>query len=343
MVDFKRPRFWLAASLVLVCIGVTLVLGASRWGSTGPKALGMWDIAGLVGFFLLVVTSVLFTAGIARTRIFSRRQSLAWVVSTMFCGCLVIAFLIAEREITADREYAAGMSDSFPYNVMSAGGAVSFQALIVLGCIAFVSVLLNWSNRKLGCTLEFFSLIVVGFVIAASYCLITEVYRSRSAISANMLLTTKRVGEAMGEYVDKYEQFPPANNWCKAVTRERSIGIAEDEFDIGQLPDIECVVAFNHNLGGLRRDGIEGNVVLLFESEGELNLSGGPELIAKPRSKDRHFVFERDLYIYVVFVDGVVGRYRLHDGAVALYDPEKEEFTEYVEKGSTRYSPLKWR
>jgi hypothetical protein len=44
----------------------------------------------------------------------------------------------------------------------------------------------------------------------------------------------------------------------------------------------------------------------------------------------------------VLFVDGTIVKYRLHDGAIVKYDKEKDEFGPYLEKGQTPYSPLRW-
>jgi hypothetical protein len=59
-----------------------------------------------------------------------------------------------------------------------------------------------------------------------------------------------------------------------------------------------CNYAFNRNLSGLRLDNIPYNTVLIFESEGNWNLSGTEELFRKTPKKRQYvyiydFVFDK--------------------------------------------------
>ena len=109
----------------------------------------------------------------------------------------------------------------------------------------------------------------------------------------------------------------------------------------GKPNRVQYNYAFNRNLSNIPIDQAKGNTILIFEADGKLNLSGGPELMSKEREKDSYFK-KKERFVYVCYVDGTVARYRLFDGSVAFYNREKEEFSEYKGKGQTPYSPLRW-
>jgi len=163
------------------------------------------------------------------------------------------------------------------------------------------------------------------------------------------------IGNSLIKYDDQNGYLPDANRWCDLLI-EFDLEINRDFFNIiGQNSEIKCSFAFNKNLSNLSLDDIDGNVVLLFEADGNLNLAGGPELLNKDRHKDRFFLLKRQRFIYILFVDGTVAKYRLRDGAVSLflYKPKKNEppsywahvndFSDWYKKGQTPYSPLRWK
>jgi hypothetical protein len=142
------------------------------------------------------------------------------------------------------------------------------------------------------------------------------------------------------EYARENGHMPDANSWCYLLIDRDDR--ARFNFKIPQIKDVECNFAFNKNLSNLSTDNLDSNIVLLFESDGDLNLSGGPELISKERTKDKYFLFKRQRFIYILFVDGTIAKYRLHDGAISKYVPDENKFTQYYKMGETPYSPLRW-
>jgi hypothetical protein len=97
---------------------------------------------------------------------------------------------------------------------------------------------------------------------------------------------------------DHQNQFPPAETWCDTL---QSTGLPEETF---RCPtgdkDQRCHYAYNAKLSGLEKSSIDyRDTVLLFETKGGWNLSGGRKLLL---NHPRHG------QIVVAFVDGRVER-----------------------------------
>ncbi len=277
-------------------------------------------------------------------------RPLYWILASIISACLGVIchisgweFLVAQQQM---RSYAEPY-DSGLYDMLTSGYELFTITALVLGVIAIVKIVVqitkNWKAKIIPGIVEFLIFIFVGFFLFCFTLVTNEFYRMRRAISQNMLFQIRDIGNSINQYLKKYNHMPDAFWWCDSLINEPDIGVSKHDFHIGQFPDIECDFAYNKNLDKLPRGDIAGNVVLLFEADGDLNLSGGPELISKERTKDKYFLFKRQIFIYVLFVDGTIVKYRLHDGAISKYDPEKNEFTPYLKKGQTPYSPLRWK
>ena len=276
-------------------------------------------------------------------RICNYKKPLFWIIASTLFGFLAFMCHISAWEMKVEQPWHYSVTkDVGLRNVLDAGFSLFIMVTVIAGTIGIVTIILRWKSRKLAGTIEFLVLLLVGFFLYACYAVTNQCYRMRRAISGNMLIQIKEVGKAVNQYAHQYNRMPEADWWSHSLVDDPNIEIAGHEFNIGQYRDIECTFAFNRNLDRLPLDQIEGNVVLLFEADGELDLSGGLELIHKERAKDKYFIFKRQKYIYILFVDGAIVKYRIRDGAVALYDPEKPSFTNYIEKGRTEYSPLRW-
>jgi len=121
--------------------------------------------------------------------------------------------------------------------------------------------------------------------------------------------------DALTEYSrDHNGCLPPADGWCDLLL-EHNRDLTRDNFRFPK-PDRfeltgECHFAFNRNLGGLPLSDIPGDVVLLFEADGDWNLNGTAELLST-RSKGR--------YISLLLVDGTVNDYWFHERALRKFD-----------------------
>ena len=97
---------------------------------------------------------------------------------------------------------------------------------------------------------------------------------------------------------DNKDQYPPAATWCDAV---RSFVGSEKVFQCpAGDPGKRCHYAYNAKLDGLDQSKVNPNTVMIFETEGGWNASGGPELILR---QPRH---TRGRILMVAFADGHV-------------------------------------
>lgn len=230
-------------------------------------------------------------------------------------------------------------------DVFGLGYAIFTLLALVLGAVAIAKIFRTWKKRKVSAMVELVVLLLAGLILFDLTLVSHARWRSRRTITVNGKLMIKNFGNFINEYAEKNGHMPDADHWCDSLVNHPlagSLRVVKSSFNIAGDPDIECNFAFNKNLSNLSIDGLSDNVVVLFEADGELNLSGGPELINTKRAKDKYFWPWKQKFIYVFFIDGTIVKYRLHDGAVALYDPDKDEFTDYHKKGETPYSPLKW-
>lgn len=270
-------------------------------------------------------------------------SSLYWTIASIISVCFAIVCRIGSLEIYVKQyDYTKLYSTELYDNILSLSHGLFVIAYLAFGTIAIVQIIKNWKARVISGIIELLILVFVGFYLLGFTLVVPQYYRSRKAISGSMLIQIREVGNSINQYSKKYNHMPEAFWWCDLLIDDPNVGISKHDFHVGQLPLIECNFAFNKKLSSLPVDGLPGNVVVLFEADGELNLSGGPELISRERTKDKYFMFKRQRFIYVLFIDGTIAKYRLYDGAVALYDPDKNEFTDYHKKGQTPYSPLRW-
>lgn len=183
-------------------------------------------------------------------------------------------------------------------------------------------------------------------------------WRTKRAIEHNGLVSIMKISKTFSLYYEHNNQLPESFNWCDRLMEyyEEEGLVKKYLFNIAQL-GYEYHFAFNKNLSLLSKEDLPSNLVLVFEADGEFNLSGGPELLEKERAKDKYFSVE-NRYIYILFLDGTIAKYRLQDGAIALakkvvYEvsdysnfgytyKEEKAFSEYYRKGETPYGPLRW-
>lgn len=104
---------------------------------------------------------------------------------------------------------------------------------------------------------------------------------------------------------DEQSRFPFATNWCDAILPNLTAGMysrtAEQNFQCrGADPSQRCHYALNAKLGGLLWFKVNPNTVVLFETAGGWNVSGGSELML---SRSRH----GGLFL-ILFADGRAGK-----------------------------------
>jgi hypothetical protein len=136
--------------------------------------------------------------------------------------------------------------------------------------------------------------LLFGTAVMAAMLLPALAQAKAKAQSINCVNNLKQLAVGVRLYAsDNKDQFPPAGTWCDALLQ--SFGTEK----VSQCPagDIgkRCHYAFNAKLSGMEQDRIDPNTVVLFETEGGWNLSGGPELmLQKPRHARRYVVVLAD-------------------------------------------------
>jgi hypothetical protein len=105
--------------------------------------------------------------------------------------------------------------------------------------------------------------------------------QKRTGESLVCSINMKQLTTGMRLYAAQHNgQFPPAATWCDALQLPAYTGGLANIF---QCPSGDrskrCHYAFNAKLSGIAASKINPKTVVLFETDGGWNLSGGPELI----------------------------------------------------------------
>jgi len=227
-------------------------------------------------------------------------------------------------------------------------------ASFALGILFLVEVFKNFKTQKIFSICELIVFLFFSYSLFALYSSEYGCYRMRKSISLNLEINLRKIAVSFETYLAQNQSFPDADNWCNSLTKSNP-ETTEHIFSIGQLPEIKCNFAFNRNLSnvGLEQIKDKGSVVLLVESDGLLNSSGGAELLTQSRHKDVFLSFINECEIYILFVDGQIAKYRPNVNKIALGQPYKGdarfvnfvgiEFYDWLCEGETKYLPLKWK
>ncbi len=164
----------------------------------------------------------------------------------------------------------------------------------VLGIIAIVMIAFNRKKLK-----------GKWYAILAIFLSLPFVFLTASAIIVNRTRTEGAKtgsGQYIGKVLIKYAKdrngyLPDANQWCNLLV-EYDPNLSKDDFKYESSEYGVCNYAFNRNLSGAQLDNISYNTVLVFESEGKLNLSGTEELFKKtPKKRQYVYVYTKDIEI----------------------------------------------
>jgi len=164
-------------------------------------------------------------------------------------------------------------------------GVTSLVGLI-LGITALVKV-----NRS-GGRLSGSGLAIAGICVSALFVLMVPIYaamllpalaRAKSkAQTINCLNNVKQLSLGVMMYANANgDRCPPANTWCDAILK--NVGSEKTFLCAAASPGNRCHYAFNQKLGGLSTAKITNpaRTVLIFESDGGWNSTGGRELMIR--------------------------------------------------------------
>jgi hypothetical protein len=174
---------------------------------------------------------------------------------------------------------------------------------LILGIIALVKI----NNNK--ATLKGFGLALAGTIVSGVFLMMLPVWlalflpalaaaKSRAQTIA-CVNNEKQLALAVRMYAGEHsEHFPPAATWCDAIKPETgSVAVFKCP---SANPTSRCDYAFNSALDGMDDSKVDPQTVMIFESDGGWNASGGADSMVTPA---RH----QNGRIYVVaYADGSV-------------------------------------
>jgi prepilin-type processing-associated H-X9-DG protein len=191
--------------------------------------------------------------------------------------------------------------------VCGALGFCGITALIglILGIVATVKIK-NSRGRLTGNGLAIAGICVSGFMlliciplmaIMAGMMLPALAKAKERAQTIQCVNNVKQLALAVRIYsTDHDEKFPPSSTWCDAIKTEAG---TEKIFKCPAAKSNErCSYAFNSKLNGLNETNIAPDTVMIFETTGGWNVSGGRELMLTSSRHGRRYV--------VGFADGSV-------------------------------------
>jgi prepilin-type processing-associated H-X9-DG protein len=174
---------------------------------------------------------------------------------------------------------------------------------LILGVVALVKA--KESRGTVGGS----GIALAGVIVSAIFLLMMPIFialllpafatAKQKAQEINCMNNEKQLALAVHLYsADNKDQFPPASTWCDAI---RSY-VGPDK--VFQCPagdqSRRCNYAYNARLDGLDGSKVKPNTVLIFETEGGWNASGGSELMLN------HARHERGRIFVIAFADGHV-------------------------------------
>lgn len=166
-------------------------------------------------------------------------------------------------------------------------------------------------------------------------------YRSYVGVNESAFENTKTIKKLLNLYIHKKSMFPPVDSWWEDISKNNSDYMI---YKVYEYPDVQHAFAFNRNIGEHSKEAVSNTTVVIFESDHPMDQAESTELLNKQHAKDKYFLLKFQRFVYILFADGTIAKYRLRDQSVALYDPNTENyFSDYLKPGTTPYSPLKWK
>jgi len=258
-------------------------------------------------------------------------KSTIFFIVSLISGCVpILAVCIAF--------YRFDDNDSIIEYIIMLAYNVGGGAFIISGIYAIVCALRTKEAKKISGIVKISTFLICAFLlIHFNVKFLSLFYKYQSAGNQGRQFIMA-IGDEIMEYANNNNyHLPPAENWSDLLVHLDN-DIYEDTFMVAGY--FENNFAFNKYISGKKVDGLPHNIVVIFEADGNYNLSGGSELIREKRAKDKYFLRKKDIFIYVYFKDGTIAKYRIFDNAISIYDRNSQEFSPYTQKSP--YLPLQW-
>ncbi len=180
--------------------------------------------------------------------------------------------------------------------VLGIFGFCGITALIgaILGIVAQVKISKSRGQLK-GSGLAIAGIVVSGIMLILSLpimaaLLLPALARAKqNAQNGSCENNARQVALAVKLYADENEgKCPPAVNWCDAILNNAP---GPETFRCPQRRSEQSGFAFNAKLAGKTLSSIPGDTVLIFESDGGWNSTGGPEAVSARPPHGRSYFF----------------------------------------------------
>jgi hypothetical protein len=206
-----------------------------------------------------------------------------------------------------------------PLSVYTIALSVLFSlAASLLGIVAIVEITIRRKDVK-GFGYAVISIILALPIISFMGCSILVSLLRAEREKANMgTYNLRLLGKEIIEYTKANDGYlPVADKWCDLLVKHNS-KLTKDNFRHPKAEEIglkgECNFAFNSNLSGMLLADLSGDVVLIFEADGDWNLTGKEELL-----KTRYC---EDGYITLLFANGKTADYWFYKSAIRKFNPK---------------------
>ena len=165
----------------------------------------------------------------------------------------------------------------------------------VYAVVCVVSLAMAYLGREIKLVSVILKVIVITYTLVCVYAIcpiLNHDLRMRRAIESSGLQCVLNIKELFVDYGVDNDRMPDADNWCEQLTKNTE-KVPARMFTIRQYGNIDCSFAFNKNLSNQPLDSLQGSIVLLFETDGDLNLNGDDDLTKKKQTKDEYFLRRR--------------------------------------------------
>ena len=250
-------------------------------------------------------------------------------------GILIIFLLVLLLTVWLSYYLTMHFSLSFELFFM-----ISIHTLLLVAFLNMCVLLSGKEYLKAIGWLKILTILGVGFFSMYLYLTHNDYYRTRKGLESTVQNCINEVGGAILSYVDKQGKYPCKESWYDEIVNDNE-SVKKYFYYLGGMEKKHPDMAFNENLSNLTPTELSQNTILLIEATGPWNFTGSKELLDADREKDEYYP-DRDKFIFIYFVNSTLAKYRICDGAIALYNPDEKSFSRWQTKGETKYSPLKW-
>lgn len=160
-------------------------------------------------------------------------------------------------------------------------------------------------------------IIVVGLIYIFGMALAISTNRRRAVAEKNYSAryNLKLIGDTMIKYAEYNNGFlPDANNWCD-LPMSYDKKLTRMNFKHPLIKEWECNIAYNKNLSGLKLSEIPKDTILIFEADGNWNLSGDEDLL-----RERYINNKDYLSVYIILANGKMVEYWFVKGGYRYVD-----------------------